>query len=71
MLQEDVVLLHSKEEYCRGLNYSSDHPMKLLGEDMKSQDSAIDRFDAGESLQDIQTSIEEIKAELRMTAEQA
>ena len=48
------MLKHTIEEYCGNMQYSSDPLMKLLESDLKNAMRKVERFEKGESLEDIE-----------------
>ena len=48
------MLKHTIEEYCGNMQYSSDPLMKLLESDLKNAVRKVERFEKGESLEEIE-----------------
>ena len=42
------------QEYCKNMQYSSEPLMKLLESDLKNTEINVERFEKGESLEDIE-----------------
>ena len=48
------MLKHTMQEYCGNMEYSSEPLMKLLESDLKNAERKVERFEKGESLEDIE-----------------
>ena len=58
-IQETGNLKYTKDEYCQRLQINAEDIMEKLGKDLKLLDTKIDRYEKGESLEDIEKPLEQ------------